>query len=104
MKHRNQKGKQPFHQTRKKTSSLLLFRLAEFSPKGLPVALCFAYLLSWALIVAAAVGDLWLDEIWSIRIAQAVSIPTEIVTRFHHDNNHVLNTLFLWLVGVQNHL
>jgi hypothetical protein len=104
MKPRNQKAKQPLHRAPKKTSSLLLFRLAEFSPKGLPVALCFAYLLSWALIVAAAVGDLWLDEIWSIEIVRAASGPMEIFTRFHHDNNHVLNTLFLWLVGAQNTL
>jgi hypothetical protein len=104
MKPRNQKAKQPLHRAPKKTSSLLLFRLAEFSPKGLPVALCFAYLLSWALIVAAGVGDLWLDEIWSIEIVRAASGPMEIFTRFHHDNNHVLNTLFLWLVGAQNTL
>src|SRR5262245_3245068 len=104
MKHRNQKGKQPLHQPPKETSSLLFFRLAEFSPKGLPVALCFAYLLSCALIVAAAVGDLWLDEIWSIEIVRAASGPMEIFTRFHHDNNHVLNTLFLWLVRAPNTL
>jgi hypothetical protein len=104
MKPRNQKAKQPLHRPPKKTPPPLLFRLAEFSPKGLPVALCVAYLLSWTLILAAAAGDLWLDEVWSIRIAQAARIPTEIVTRFHHDNNHVLNTLFLWLVGAQNHL
>jgi len=68
------------------------------------VALCLAYLLSWTLIIAAAVGDLWLDEIWSIQFVRAASSPIEILTRFHHDNNHVLNTLFLWLVGVQNTL
>lgn len=68
------------------------------------MALCLAYLLSWTLIIAAAVGDLWLDEIWSIQFVQATSNPIEILTRFHHDNNHVLNTLFLWLMGVQNTL
>lgn len=104
MNRRNQKGKQSLHRAHEKTLSLFLFQLAEFAPKGLPVALCFAYLLSWALIVAAAVGDLWLDEIWSIEIVRAASGPMEIFTRFHHDNNHVLNTLFLWLVGAQNTL
>ena len=68
------------------------------------MALCLAYLLSWTLIIAAAAGDLWLDEIWSIEITRAASSPIEILTRFHHDNNHVLNTLFLWLVGAQNTL
>jgi hypothetical protein len=104
MKRRNKEAKQPLHRTPKKTPPPLLFRLAEFSPERLPVTLCLAYLLSWTLILAAAVGDLWLDEIWSIRIAQAAGSPIEILSRFHHDNNHVLNTLFLWFVGVQNTL
>jgi hypothetical protein len=68
------------------------------------VVLCLAYLVSWALIVAAAANDLWLDEIWSIQISRAAGSPLEIITRFHHDNNHVLNTLFLWSMGVQNTL
>ena len=68
------------------------------------MTLCLAYLLSCTLILAAAVGDLWLDEIWSIQFARAAGSPIEILTRFHHDNNHVLNTLFLWSVGVQNTL
>jgi hypothetical protein len=68
------------------------------------VALSLAYLLSGALIIAAATGDLWLDEIWSIQFVRAANSPLEILTRFHHDNNHVLNTLFLWLVGAQNTL
>jgi hypothetical protein len=99
MKRRNKSTKQTLPETHP-----LWLRLAEFPPGRLPVALCFAYLLSWTLILVAATGDLWLDEIWSIRVAQAARIPTEILTRFHHDNNHVLNTLFLWLVGVQSTL
>ena len=81
-----------------------MFRIAEFPPGSLPVTLCLVYLLSCTLILAAAVGDLWLDEIRSIQFARAAGSPIEILTRFQHDNNHVLNTLFLWSVGVQNTL
>jgi hypothetical protein len=104
MKRRKQKAKQPLHRAPKKPLPLLSFRLAEFSPKRFRVVLCLAYFLSSTLIIAAAIGDLWLDEIWSIQFARAAGSPIDILTRFHHDNNHVLNTLFLWLVGDQNTL
>ena len=49
--------------------------------------------------VAAALGDLWLDEIWSIGLATRAAGPIDIL-RIAHDNNHPLNTLWLWLLGV----
>jgi hypothetical protein len=58
---------------------------------------------SMALIVAAAQGDLWLDEIWSIYLAeQSKGIFDIILTK--HDNNHILNTIYLSLIGTQQHL
>jgi len=51
------------------------------------------------LTVGAALGDLWLDEIWSVDMAQHARSPYEIVTRLPHDNNHMLNTLFLYCLG-----
>lgn len=56
------------------------------------------------MIYLAARGDLWLDEIWSIFMAEAAKSPWEIVSLFKHDNNHLLNTFYLYLVGKQNHL
>src|SRR5438128_1765967 len=56
------------------------------------------------LVAAAAVrfaclfGDLWLDEIWSLRLLETVRSPVEILTRLLHDNNHPLNSLFLYLL------
>ncbi|OGK13306.1 MAG: hypothetical protein A2W80_02895 [Candidatus Riflebacteria bacterium GWC2_50_8] len=50
------------------------------------------------LIVAAARGDLWLDEIWSLGFALDSNSVADIFCRFRHDNNHVLNTLYLYLV------
>jgi hypothetical protein len=47
---------------------------------------------------AAAMGDLWLDEIWSIGLATRARSPFDIL-RITHDNNHPLNTLWLWLLG-----
>ncbi len=69
-----------------------------------------AYLMVCAaiLIVAALVrgygtqNDLWLDEIWSVGLARKVSSPVDIFTKIHHDNNHYLNTLYLYLIGPQD--
>ena len=66
---------------------------------------------SWALVAVASIliavaarGDLWLDEVWSLLFAEAARSPWELITRFKHDNNHVLNTLYLYAVGEQRHL
>jgi hypothetical protein len=66
-----------------------------------------AYALLLGLLVAAfallrlacARGDLWLDEIWSLRLVAQVRHPWEILTAIRHDNNHPLNSLYLYLVG-----
>lgn len=60
--------------------------------------------LSAAAVIAAARGDLWLDEVTSLSFAvNARSFP-DIFTVFHHDNNHPLNTLFLYFAGSQRNL
>lgn len=66
-------------------------------------ALFLCLVLATALMAAAARGDLWLDEIWSLAFARDAATPLEILTRFRHDNNHILNTLFLRLIGEQSH-
>jgi len=53
-------------------------------------------LLAGALMVAAARGDLWLDEIWSMSFARQAKSWSDVLVRFRHDNNHVLNTLYLY--------
>lgn len=47
---------------------------------------------------AAMFNDLWLDEIWSLRLVQQLDSPAEILTKLWHDNNHPLNSLFLYLL------
>ena len=63
----------------------------------------FAIILLGAALRAPALFDaFWVDEVWSLKIAQSVSSPLEIFTSIHHDNNHMLNTLFLYLLGDQS--
>lgn len=44
-------------------------------------------------------GELWLDEAWSVLLVQEAGSPLGLVTKARHDNNHILNSLWLWLVG-----
>lgn len=62
------------------------------------VALLAVALLAVALRLAAAGGDLVLDEIWSLRIASLAESAGQIVVT-HVDNNHILNTLVLYILG-----
>ena len=48
--------------------------------------------------LACARGDLWLDEIWSLDIASHANSAAALLT-LRHDNNHALNSLWLWAVG-----
>lgn len=70
---------------------------------GLKIFLYLGILVCAIMIFIAVRGDLWLDEIWSIFMAEAAKSPWEIVSLFKHDNNHLLNTFYLYLIGKQNH-
>ena len=56
-------------------------------------------LLSVLLRLLACFDDLWLDEIWSLQLAGKASSCFEIITTLQHDNNHPLNTLWLFVAG-----
>ena len=45
-------------------------------------------------------SDLWLDEIWSVVLVRQLNSPAEILTRYLVDNNHPLNSLWIYAVGV----
>lgn len=47
----------------------------------------------------ASITPLWLDEIWTVFLLEKVRSPLEVFTGIHHDNNHYLNTLYLYFVG-----
>lgn len=52
-----------------------------------------------ALRIMAARGDLWLDEIWSIQNLRQIHDVGGIFWGISQDNNHILNSLWLWVVG-----
>ena len=61
----------------------------------------FLVILAVAAIIRtfAALNDLWLDEIWSLRVVGQISSPLDVFTKIHFDNNHYLNSLWLYLCG-----
>jgi hypothetical protein len=56
-------------------------------------------LVAAVLRVAAGCDRLWLDEIWSVQLIRHVAWPIDILTSLHHENNHYLNTFWIWLLG-----
>lgn len=68
-------------------------------PRWFPWALGGVVAIFGAVRFACACNDLWLDEIWSLRLVQPLHSPAEILTQLRHDNNHPLNSLWLYLLG-----
>jgi hypothetical protein len=52
-----------------------------------------------ALRLAGSRDQLWLDEIWTLGLLHTLRSPLDILT-LTHDNNHVLVSLYIWMVGV----
>ena len=49
--------------------------------------------------IFGAQGDLWQDEIWTFSLLRTVTSPLGIFLDMSADNNHFLNTLYLYYVG-----
>jgi hypothetical protein len=63
-------------------------------------AVCIFLFAAAALIrIRAAFNDLWLDEIWSIELVRELHSALGVFTQTHHDNNHYLNSLFIYFLG-----
>lgn len=63
----------------------------------LPLLLLSALMIAATFLrISATHNDLWLDELISLRLAHDVKTPWQIFTAIHNDNNHYLNTLFLY--------
>lgn len=58
-----------------------------------------ATLVGFALRAAAAAGDLGLDEVWSLRLVGRVPSFGGVFWGISHDNNHFLNSAWLYLLG-----
>lgn len=63
------------------------------------IAIVMIVLLAGALRVAGALGELCLDEIWTLDLLAPVTSAEQILWDVSHDNNHILNSLYLYLVG-----
>lgn len=66
--------------------------------RGLFLASAAIVVVATLLRLAGLGKDLWLDEIWSLRVATDLRSPLDVFT-LHHEINHHLNTLWLYLVG-----
>lgn len=51
--------------------------------------------------LVAASNEIWLDEVWSLRIAAELGSVWRAFT-IRHDNNHVLNTIYLHWLGLRD--
>ncbi len=59
-----------------------------------------AIILAATVVLAlAATGELWLDEILSLQWAKEAASPLDLLRIYRHDNNHPINTLWLFLLG-----
>ncbi len=75
--------------------------ICSYSVKKLQIIILIgSVIISSGLITASATGDLWLDEIWSLNFALNIASAEDII-KIHHDNNHLLNTLYLYIIGNQ---
>jgi hypothetical protein len=68
---------------------------------GLIAASILLIVVAVAIRVRAAQNDLWLDEIWSLDLVDKISSPREVFSHIHSDNNHYLNSLWLYICGFQ---
>jgi len=56
-------------------------------------------LLGLALRIRGAQGELWLDEIWSLHLVKLLRQGQFLLESLALDNNHYLNTLYLFILG-----
>lgn len=55
-------------------------------------------IIAGAVRYVSAFDNLWLDEIWSVNIAKSMHSPLD-AFRIAKDNNHILNTVYLYYFG-----
>lgn len=70
-------------------------------PHRCDLAAAAIILLATSVFIICARGELWFDEVLSLQWAKNASTPWQLLTDYRHDNNHLLNSLWLWLVGIK---
>ncbi|HVX85475.1 MAG TPA: glycosyltransferase family 39 protein [Phycisphaerae bacterium] len=75
----------------------------EGARRGMAVVWLLAAVTAAALAVRllAANNPLWVDEIFSLYFVQALRSPLQVFTQLHSDNNHYLNSLWMYALGPQ---
>jgi hypothetical protein len=53
-----------------------------------------------ALRILGAQSELWLDEVWTLQLLAPLTSPLQVVFDLTHDNNHPLNSLWIYAVGL----
>ncbi|MBI2315604.1 MAG: hypothetical protein HYU75_00810 [Betaproteobacteria bacterium] len=71
-------------------------------PRAAVLGLFLLLALAFNVRLRASLGDLWLDEVWSLELARRIHSALEVFTGLHHDNNHHLATLLLYWTGVRD--
>jgi hypothetical protein len=56
--------------------------------------------LGLSLRILGARGDLWLDEVHTLQLVGKVHSAGQVIWGINHDNNHLLNSLYIYVVGV----
>ncbi len=75
------------------------WRAALGSDRRVGLAIVIAAVLGGALRIAAARGELWGDEVWSLGLVGDLTAPDQVFWAVSHDNNHYLNSLWLYALG-----
>lgn len=88
----------PDHHTKDRHTSAILpsMKIAKHIPAfiGALIVLAIGFFVRLRLLNT----DLSIDEIWSLRLASTMQSPFDVFT-LHSDNNHYLNTLWLYTLG-----
>jgi hypothetical protein len=81
------------------SETVLLMSISERMRRWFPQLMLGVLAAAALLRLGALRSEFWLDEIWSWEFSRAAASPWHIFAGAdqHHDNNHKLNTLFLWL-------
>jgi hypothetical protein len=72
---------------------------APSAPSGLLIGLLIVVALF--IRVAVARDAFWLDEIWSYQLVKLAESPLQVLTLLRIDNNHLLNSWYLYFMGEQ---
>ncbi|MCX7899774.1 MAG: hypothetical protein N2444_06805, partial [Methylocystis sp.] len=76
-----------------------LFSVSRAASSYLVAAIGAAMLIGAVLRLAGANGDLWFDEIWTLKLVSSANSVGDILFHTPYDNNHFSNSVWMWAVG-----